>query len=113
MEEWLLFLRGPVFRFALIIAALGLLRELVLGIWTAAAAYWKANDKNLPWGQMGIQTADWMVPIKRMFTSERKIHGFLSFLFHVVVIVAPLLLIDHLLLWSHGIGLSLKFLALP
>jgi nitrate reductase gamma subunit len=54
-----------------------------------------------------------MVPLKRLFTSERKVHGFLSFVLHIGVIVVPLLLLDHLLLWGRAIGLNVSFLALP
>ncbi len=106
MEEWLLTLRGPVFRFAVMVAALGLLRELILGLYGASFAYYRANDKNLPWSQMGKTTAGWMVPVKNLFTNSRKIHGFLSFIMHVGVIVTPLLLLDHALLWKAGLGLG-------
>jgi len=113
MEEWLLFLRGPAFRFALIIAVLGLARELFLQVWGAIAAYRKANDKDIPWKQLAVQTADWLVPIRRLFTSQRKLHGVFSFLLHVGVILVPLFLLDHLLLWNRGLGVNLKFLMLP
>jgi hypothetical protein len=58
-------------------------------------------------------TLDWTVPARRLFTSERKVHGFLSFVLHIGVILVPLLLLDHLLLWGRGLGLDLRFLALP
>lgn len=113
MEEWLLFLRGPMFRFAVIIAALGLIRELVLGILGAGSAYVKANDKHPPWRLMAVTALDWLVPIKRLFVSERKIHGFLSFLLHVGVIIVPVLLLDHLLLWKAGLGLKFALPSIP
>ncbi|HUT54774.1 MAG TPA: hypothetical protein VM658_15390 [bacterium] len=113
MEAWLMFLRGPLFRFALVVAVLGLMRELALGLWGAAAAYRQANDKNLPWKQMAAAAADWMFPVRKLFTAQRKAHGFLSFILHVGVIVVPLLLLDHLLLWGRGLGLDLRFPALP
>lgn len=113
MEAWLEFLRGPVFRFALVVAVLGLVRHFVLGVLGAVSAYRRANDKNVPWRQLAVQTAGWVIPVKRLFTSERKVHGFLSFLLHVGVIVAPLFFLDHLLLWSRGLGVDLSFLALP
>jgi len=113
MEEWLMFLKGPAFRFAVLIAVLGLIRQMVLGIWGASQAYKRANDKNIPWGQIAKTSFDWMFPVRKVFTAQRKLHGFLSFIMHVGVILVPLLLLDHLLLWSSGLGLDLRFLALP
>jgi nitrate reductase gamma subunit len=113
MESLLWFLRGPAFRFALIVAVLGLVRELALGLWGAAMAYSQANDKNVAWKMMATTAAEWLVPARKLFTAERKMHGFLSFVLHVGVILVPLLLLDHLLLWGGGLGLDLSFLALP
>lgn len=105
MEEWLLFLRGPVFRLAIVIFLLGLGRELFLAIWGVVSAYRRANDRKLPWKQMLLGALSWLVPVKRLFTSNRKAHGFLSFLMHVGVILVPLFLLDHILLWKNGLGL--------
>ncbi len=149
MEEWLWFLRGPVFRFAVVVAVLGLTRELLLGIWGAANAYRRANDKNLPWGEMVRRIFGWTIPAatlsrefgvsarsaikndqgagkvgavtpvaseylergKETFIGNRKAHGVLSFILHLGVVIVPLLLLDHLLLWQHSLGFRLP--ALP
>lgn len=106
MEEWLLFLRGPVFRLAIVIFLLGLGRELFLAIWGVVSAYRRANDRKLPWKEMVRMALSWLVPVKRLFTSNRKAHGFLSFIMHVGVIVVPIFLLDHILLWENGLGVS-------
>ncbi len=113
MEDWLLTLRGPVFRFAVMVAALGLLRELALGVWGAANAYRRANDKNLPWGQMAWSALGWMIPAKNLFTNTRPLHGILSFVMHVGVIVVPLFLLDHMMLWTAGLGLPFALPSIP
>ncbi len=106
MEEWLLFLRGPVFRLAIVIFLLGLGRELFLAIWGSISAYRRANDTNLPWTQMLRQTISWLIPAKRLFTSQRKVHGFLTFIMHAGVILVPVFLLDHVLLWKRGLGIA-------
>ncbi len=144
MEAWLWVLKGPVFRFALAVAVLGLARELFIGVYGAALAYRRANDKDLPWDQMWRRVFGWTLPAARMsrefmadagreFKSQRergagklgflgplageymekgkdtfkghgKIHTALSFFLHLGVVIVPLLLLDHLLLWEKSIG---------
>jgi len=105
MEEWLLFLRGPVFRLAIVIFILGLGRELFLAVYGVVSAYRKANDRDLPWKQMITGALSWLIPAKRLFTSNRKAHGFLTFMMHVGVILVPVFLLDHILLWENGLGI--------
>lgn len=106
METWLEFLRGPVFRFAIIVAALGMARHVIIAVWGVVSAYRKANDKNLPWGKIILGGLGWMVPVKKVFTAPKTLHSVLTIAMHVGLILVPIFLLDHILLWQRGLGIA-------
>jgi nitrate reductase gamma subunit len=85
--------------------ALGLLRILVLTIIGTVEAYRRNSDRLLPWKDMWGQTAGWLFPIRRLWR-KRPFHSTISILFHVGLLVVPLFLSAHILLWQKSTGLS-------
>jgi len=105
VETWITFGQGPLFRLSFAVMVLGLLRILVLTILNAVEAYRGSSDKILPWKDICVQTLAWMFPVKRLWR-RRPVHGAVSLLFHIGLLVVPLFLSAHILLWQRATGLS-------
>jgi nitrate reductase gamma subunit len=104
MEAWLSFARGPAFRFAIVILALGLLRRVVLAVIGIRASLRMAADKSLPMPAVRKATWQWLFPTDRLL-HRPGLSGF-SVLFHVGVILAPLFLATHVALIEEAIGIG-------
>ena len=104
MEEWLAFARGPVFRFAIMIMILGVIRHLVVTALSVRTIMARAGDKTLPWKSIRKATLGWLFPIKHL--SQSRIFTAASITFHVGVVLAPLFLMSHVLLIDQTIGIS-------
>lgn len=107
MELWLEWARGPVFRACLIIMLLGLARVLLLNTLSVAAIIRRArkNDRKVPYRVILKATLKWMLPAKKA-VERRAIFSLTSIAFHVAIIVTPIFLGAHILLWDRGLGLS-------
>lgn len=103
MEGWLEFGRGPIFRFALCVMALGLARIVVVSVWDIVVATQRARDRNIQYWAIAKQTASWMLPITKLHRYQPGM-SLVSFLFHLGLILVALLLGDHIELWREGIG---------
>ncbi|MEN8149929.1 MAG: hypothetical protein ABFS86_08905 [Planctomycetota bacterium] len=104
MEAWLEFARGPLFRLALAIFALGLVRHGVLTVLAMLKALGRAGDKSLPGPALRKNTFRWVFPLQAW--NEKKTFSVASVVFHVGVILAPLFLATHVVLIERAIGLS-------
>ena len=102
MLEWLEWARGPAFVFSFTLMMLGLIRNLFLTIWGVVKSMQKAGDKNVPWKNLIISSMTWLIPFKKI--RERFWYSVASILFHVGLILVPILLIEHVALWRRGIG---------
>lgn len=105
MDGWIEFGRGPLFRFAFALMALGLLRIFVLAILQIAEAYGRSPDKSVPWKEVLRQTLAWAVPIGRLWR-RRPVYSSTSFLFHVGLLLVPFFLAAHVMLWKGAIGFA-------
>jgi nitrate reductase gamma subunit len=105
MEGLIEFGRGPLFRLSFVLMILGLLRIVILSLVSLAEAYRRNPDKVLPWRDMTLKTAGWLVPFARLL-NKRPIYSVLSFLFHVGLILVPLFFSTHVLLWERGVGFA-------
>lgn len=89
---------------------LGLLR-LLLNTWLEIRdAYRRSADRIINWKEIRNQTLGWLFPVFRLW-KQRPIYSFFSFLFHVGMIVTPLFLAAHILLWRKATGIG--WAALP
>jgi nitrate reductase gamma subunit len=104
MEAWLELARGPLFRLALAIFCLGLLRHVVITILAVRTAIGKAGDKKLPIPAIRKATVRWVFPTQAY--NENKAFSVASVVFHVGVILAPLFLATHIAMIERSTGLS-------
>jgi len=105
MEGWIQFGRGPLFRFSFALMLLGLLRLLVLTGANLGDVYRNTGDRRLPWKDMARQTLAWLFPLGRLWR-RRPFYSTLSFIFHAGMIVTPLFLAVHVLLWNEAVGFA-------
>ena len=105
MEFWIDFGRGPLFRLAFVLMVLGLFRIFLLTVVEIAEAYRRNADRIINWREVAIQTVEWLIPVRRLWR-QRPVYSSVSFLFHVGLLVVPLFLTAHVLLWKRTVGVS-------
>ena len=110
MDTLIEFGRGPLFRFAVALAVLGLARHAALSLWGMRQVLRRAGDKRLDLGAVVQRTFVHMNPV-RWFRGNRGAYSVVSTLFHVGLILVPIFLAGHIRLWSRGIGIA--WAALP
>ena len=114
METWVEWAKGPVFIFSLTFMVLGLIRHVVLTLWEVVRAMHRAGDKTLPYRQIVIATVKWLFPVGKV--KDRLLVSVTSVLFHVAILIVPIFLGGHLVLWARGLGISwstVGWLAIP
>jgi len=86
---------------------LGLLRVAVLDAMSVASIIGKArkNGRKVPYAAMAKATLKWMFPVRTVFQYFVPL-SITSIAFHVAIIVTPLFLGTHILLWQRGLGVS-------
>jgi len=107
MEQWLEWARGPVFRACFAIMVLGLLRVIMLNTVSVVSIILKSrkHGRKTAWRAVLTNTLRWMFPVKKGF-ELRAFFSFTSMLFHVCILVTPIFLGAHILLWERGLGIS-------
>ena len=105
METLLEFARGPLFRVTFAFMILGLLRHLVITIITVWRALDAAGDKKVPWKKIALATLTWLFPFNKKI-KNRMSYSLLSIAFHIGLLITPLFLLGHILLWDRGAGVS-------
>ena len=96
MDAWIELARGPLFRIALTIMALGLGYRVVVTVAQIASAWYRAGDRRLPLSDIAEATMRWLVPVRLLRT--RPFYSAASFLFHLGVVLVPFFLIGHVAL---------------
>lgn len=105
MDTLIEFGRGPLFRFAVALAVLGIVRHVVLSLWGVRQVLARAGDKRLDLGAVVQRTFVNLNPV-RWFRGNRGLYSVVSTLFHVGLILVPVFLTGHIRLWRRGIGAS-------
>ncbi len=104
MEAWLEWARGPFFRLAFLILGLGLIRHLAMTGTGIFRAMLRTDDHNYLYRQVIITTIKWLFPFKEM--NNRLWYSITSVSFHVGLILIPIFLVGHIMLWKRGIGIG-------
>jgi nitrate reductase gamma subunit len=104
MNSWLEWARGPFFWASLTFMILGLLRHSILTIVDIRRVARRAGDKNIPYRKITTVTLAWLFPITKL--GNRLIFGLTSLLFHIAVILVPIFLAGHVVLWQRGTGVA-------
>ncbi len=105
LEAWLEFARGPLFRLCFSLMILGLLRIFILTLIGMKEAWDRSADKIVPWRDLTLQTARWLVPVAAVWR-KRPLYSAVSFLFHLGLLLVPPFLAAHVLLWKHAVGFA-------
>ncbi|HPI20508.1 MAG TPA: hypothetical protein PKY56_09070 [Candidatus Kapabacteria bacterium] len=105
MEDLLNFAKGPLFRFSFAIMILGLIRLFALTIINGLSAKSKAKDKAIPKFYVKKMTLGYIFPIRAF--RKKPIYAAISIIFHFGLLLTPILLVDHNLLFDSSIGFSL------
>jgi nitrate reductase gamma subunit len=107
MEEWLEWARGPMFRACFAIMLLGLARVIVLNTLSVVSLMRmsRRHNRSMSWRLVLVTSLKWMFPIKKGF-EERAVFSFTSMLFHIAIIITPIFLSAHILLWERGLGIG-------
>lgn len=105
MESWIEFGRGPLFRIAFALMLLGLARTFVLTLVGVVEAYRRSPDKIVNWREVKNQTWAWLFPINRLWR-KRPVYSTISFCFHLGLLLVPLFLAAHVVLWKHAVGFA-------
>jgi nitrate reductase gamma subunit len=103
VTSWIDFARGSLFRLCFALMVLGLLRIFLVTLLGVKEAYQRNSDRRVSWKEISRQTLGWLFPVGRLWR-ERPIYSVFSFLFHVGMIVTPLFLASHVLLWRNSVG---------
>lgn len=105
MEHVLDFARGPLFRFTFAIMILGLARSIILTVWNIVQAWREAGDKQMPLGDVVVQTLRWLLPFGTLFQT-RPVFSFISVLFHIGLLITPIFLYAHVQLVADTLGFA-------
>jgi len=105
LEAFIDFAKGPLFRLSLAIMILGLIRLVLLTIYGAIKANWRAGDKTLRWGYIIRYTLYWVFPVNKVF-KQRPVYSIISMLFHAGLILVPIFLFSHNQLWEKSLGIT-------
>jgi len=97
--------RGSLFRFAVVLAVLGLLRHVVMTVAGLARARARAGDKSFKVGQVLCGTLARLSPL-RYLVGSRRLYTLVSLAFHLGLILVPIFYLGHIRLWGRGLGLS-------
>ncbi len=107
MEQWLELARGPIFRASLIIMIVGVIRIVVLNVSNVIVLIRKSreNNRKVAWKRVFYASMKWIFPLNKGL-KQRTIFSLLSMIFHVTIIITPIFLSTHILLWDRGLGIS-------
>jgi len=98
MEQTLEFFRGPMFALTFGIMVCGLLRHVVIQVYCLANGIGRRLG-NAPWHKILAETATWAFPFPH-FIKGTVLFSSASFVFHIGLIIVPLFLADHVVLWE-------------
>jgi nitrate reductase gamma subunit len=83
---------------------LGLIRHVALTGWEMIRVMRRAGDKTVPFSRVFFATLKWLFPIGKM--KDQFFLSLTSALFHIVILIVPIFLGGHIVLWTRGLGLS-------
>ena len=109
IEQWIDFAKGPLFALAFMIMILGLARHIVIQVYELVAGKGRRLTA-APWRKIFNEAAGWVIPVKQIVKGT-PFFSSVSYLFHIGIIVVPLFLADHIVLWDSTLGVNLPMLS--
>ncbi len=108
MNAWIEFAKGPLFAVTFLIMVLGLARQVVLQSYHLFVKKGR-RLKGAPWKSIARETLSWTLPVSHTEPGTG-LFTWSSFLMHIGVLLVPLFLLDHIVLWEGFLGLNLPAL---
>ncbi|MBD3299456.1 MAG: hypothetical protein GF341_12430 [candidate division Zixibacteria bacterium] len=105
VHDWIDFAKGPLFAFTFLVMVLGLLRHVIIQVSSLITGKGR-RLRSAPWRRIIADALSWVIPIRHM-TRGTVIFSVVSFLFHIGIILVPVLLIDHIVMWEEQLGIDL------
>lgn len=105
IEAWIEFAKGPLFAVTFLIMILGLARQVVLQAYFLGVRKGR-RLKQVPWRSVARDALSWAVPARHIEPGNR-IFSLASYVMHIGILVVPLFLLDHVILWQGFLGLRL------
>jgi nitrate reductase gamma subunit len=105
VETWIQLGRGPLFRAALALLVLGLLRVVALSLVELVEAYRRSSDRTVNWREVAGETLGWLVPLGRLWR-QRPVYSTISVLFHAGLLIVPIFLAAHVSLWKRALAVA-------
>jgi nitrate reductase gamma subunit len=105
MEPWITFAKRPLFAFAFLVMILGLARLVTIQVYSLAERK-RGRLHNVPWRKMLAETARWALPVQHLIPGSR-IFSTLSYVAHIGILLVPIFLADHVVLWERFFGVHL------
>ena len=105
MEQWIDFAKGPLFALTFSIMILGLVRLVIIQTYTIIAGKGRRLI-NAPWKKIFSEALSWVVPVKHLIPGT-KIFSIVSFLCHIGLLIVPLFLANHIVLWENLLKVDL------
>ena len=98
MDAWIELARGPLFRIAVAVMAVGLLYRFGVMVTQIVTAWRRAGDRRLPVRDIVVATLGWIVPVRLVRT--RPLYSAASLVFHIGILTVGLFLAGHVALLS-------------
>lgn len=105
MEQLLAFARGPLFIMTFLFMILGLLRLVAVQFVHISGIAGDRPAGDSPAEKAGVSITGWLEPVKRMLRTN-PLFVVISGVWHVTLIITPLLLVNHVMLWNRGLGIN-------
>jgi len=105
LEQWISFAKGPLFAFSLLVMLLGLLRLVIIQVYSLILRKGR-RLRNAPWKKILTDASTWVIPVRHLIAGTR-VFSIVSYLFHIGILVVPILLMDHIALWENFFGVNL------
>mgnify|MGYP003935734791 FL=1 len=109
MDAWIEFAKGPLFAVTFLIMILGLGRQVVLQFYFLSVKKGR-RLRGVAWRKIARETLSWAIPVRHM-ESGTGLFTAASFLMHIGIILVPLFLLDHIVLWESFLGIDLPALS--
>jgi nitrate reductase gamma subunit len=105
MELLLEFAKGPLFIITFIFMILGLARRIYLQAVQIHRAMQRLSYNDFSFWAHIKSLVVWLIPITHIY-KNRPTLSIISFVFHIGLLVVPIFFINHIVLWTAGIGIS-------
>ncbi|MBN2039981.1 MAG: hypothetical protein JW864_08075 [Spirochaetes bacterium] len=103
MAQMIDFFMKPFFIFSVSVMILGLLRLFIKTIIEIRRVIKTAGDKDFKYTKIFMATLSWIIPGKNTVNTA-VVYSIVSFVFHIGLILVPVFLMEHIIIWKGAFG---------